>query len=236
MISGTVYTPEQYASTAQGEWYGKNWGATNQGWICPAAPEKKTNAWTMTPYSAPPDLYQGSVDSAWVISERVGWYRSWFWGGIPERRAGSYAPNSWISGGAWWWNRVIGSETDPLQRERFYNENQIRDNSRTPVFADGISAWWTGAGWSSGPRATDLPAKDLMTGSMPGPYGMGMFTIPRHGSRPRSVPRDFNPRNKLPGAINVSFYDGHVEQVKLEHLWSLYWHKDWQTPPKRPGL
>ena len=41
---------------------------------------------------------------------------------------------------------------------------------------------------------------------------------------------------KLPGAINFAFYDGHVEQVQLERLWSLYWHKDYVAPEKRPGL
>jgi prepilin-type processing-associated H-X9-DG protein len=49
-------------------------------------------------------------------------------------------------------------------------------------------------------------------------------------------PRRFNPQNKLPGAINMSFYDGHVEQVKLDRLWSLDWHKDYVAPLKRPGL
>ena len=38
------------------------------------------------------------------------------------------------------------------------------------------------------------------------------------------------------GEINVSFYDGHVEQVKLERLWQLSWHKDYEPPAKRPGL
>jgi len=65
---------------------------------------------------------------------------------------------------------------------------------------------------------------------------MSNFTISRHGSRPRSIPTKFNPADKLPGAINLSFYDGHVEQVKLERLWSLYWHKDYVPPAKRPGL
>ena len=41
---------------------------------------------------------------------------------------------------------------------------------------------------------------------------------------------------RLPGAINVSFYDGHVETVKLERLWSLHWHKNYRPPAKRPGL
>ena len=66
--------------------------------------------------------------------------------------------------------------------------------------------------------------------------GIGDFAIPRHGSRPRNVPAKFNFQNRLPGAINLSFFDGHVEQVRLEKLLSLYWHRDWQTPAKRPGL
>jgi len=65
---------------------------------------------------------------------------------------------------------------------------------------------------------------------------MSMFTIPRHGSRPSRVPLNHLPAAKLPGAINVSFYDSHVEQVKLERLWQLYWHKGYVPPVKRPGL
>jgi prepilin-type processing-associated H-X9-DG protein len=65
---------------------------------------------------------------------------------------------------------------------------------------------------------------------------MGAFAIPRHGSRPARIPT-FHPRQApLPGAINVSFYDGHVEQVKLDRLWQLSWHKDYVAPKKRPGL
>jgi hypothetical protein len=30
--------------------------------------------------------------------------------------------------------------------------------------------------------------------------------------------------------------DGHGELVKLDRLWQLYWHKDYQPPARRPGL
>ena len=66
--------------------------------------------------------------------------------------------------------------------------------------------------------------------------GIGVFTIPRHGARPSRVPTDHPPNAKLPGAINMVFYDGHAETVKLERLWNLYWHKEYQPPVKRPGL
>jgi hypothetical protein len=65
---------------------------------------------------------------------------------------------------------------------------------------------------------------------------MNMVTIPRHGSRPRSIPTSQPPGAKLPGSINVSFYNSHVARARLEDLWQLEWHRNWQTPLKRPGL
>jgi hypothetical protein len=34
----------------------------------------------------------------------------------------------------------------------------------------------------------------------------------------------------------MGFFDGHVEQVALDRLWQLHWHKDYVAPEKRPGL
>ena len=57
----------------------------------------------------------------------------------------------------------------------------------------------------------------------------------REGHPEGKAPATFNPKNDLPGAINIAFVDGHSELVKLERLWSLDWHKGWVTPAKRPG-
>jgi prepilin-type processing-associated H-X9-DG protein len=65
---------------------------------------------------------------------------------------------------------------------------------------------------------------------------MSLLTIPRHGSRPNNVPRNYPSTSILPGAINVSFIDGHAQAVRLEALWQLAWHRDYQPPAKRPGL
>ncbi len=44
------------------------------------------------------------------------------------------------------------------------------------------------------------------------------------------------PRNKsLPGAINMSFFAGQGELVKLDRLWQLYWHRDYRPSARRPG-
>lgn len=72
-----------------------------------------------------------------------------------------------------------------------------------------------------------------------GQNGWGGFMtvcISRHGNRPNRIPKDHRLAELLPGAINVSFLDGHAESVRLECLWQLYWHKDYPPPTKRPGL
>ena len=96
-----------------------------------------------------------------------------------------------------------------------------RSGSSTPLIGDGTSPY-------GGLSATYPVPTDLTQG--------WNFLIPRHGSRPRVIPTDHPPDQKLPGAVNIAFYDGHVEQVPLERLWSLSWHKDYVAPEKRPGL
>ena len=47
--------------------------------------------------------------------------------------------------------------------------------------------------------------------------------IARHGNFPASsAPVNFDTEQRLPGAINVACFDGHVELSKLEHLWNYY--------------
>jgi prepilin-type processing-associated H-X9-DG protein len=65
---------------------------------------------------------------------------------------------------------------------------------------------------------------------------MGRFMISRHGpNRPNTAPTLVNTAARLPGGINIAFIDGHVENVALEDLWSLYWNNDWQVPATRPN-
>jgi prepilin-type N-terminal cleavage/methylation domain-containing protein/prepilin-type processing-associated H-X9-DG protein len=233
--------------TLQSDWWRSNWGNTNQQSICPSAPEKLSANQPKPPIViGPPDgSYCGSVDTAWGFSTAFApFYRSpSYTPGKSEWRAGSYLNNRWLAGNAWAWAGINSPIPDWWLKWVFSSEGQIQDASRSPLFGDGVNAYWIewgGLGWDGGPMETDLPSPNLIFGNYTGnvgfPGGIGNFAIPRHGSGPRNVPARFNPQHTLPGAINISFYDGHAQQVKLENLWSLYWHRDWQTPGKRPGL
>jgi prepilin-type processing-associated H-X9-DG protein len=153
----------------------------------------------------------------------------------------------WIVAPWWWpdprWRNVFGG---PLGKF-FDNESEVERPGSTPIFGDGVafnsSSHDTGQNgpFILGPRASELPSQNLASGPMSGltpaaTFGMGAFTISRHGSRPVRIPTQHPPEAKLPGAVNLSFYDGHAEQVKLDGLWNLYWHADYVPPEKRPGL
>ena len=223
--------PYGYGESGVGDWFVKHWGKANEGWICPTAPEVPgtTNSFVVP---GPGPSYAGTINSAW---RTLGWW--WGWGYGPNsigatNRVGSYAANNWLCRWGWWgagWTAPRGGNPTWI----FGKETQIRRPSQTPTFADGISFWWI---W---PAETDLPAANLQTGQAQGggwPWGMNMVTIPRHGSRPSRVPTNQRPQDKLPGGINVSFYDGHVALVRLENLWELEWHGDYKAPLRRPGL
>jgi prepilin-type N-terminal cleavage/methylation domain-containing protein/prepilin-type processing-associated H-X9-DG protein len=149
---------------------------------------------------------------------------AWYWaaweqgtpGAVPRLRdfgASSYTLNSWLA--------ADYADAGVLATNCFLTEADIPDPVSTPAVGDGPSP-------TAGLTANTPPPRDLSQGRE--------FFVPRHGSRPGALPKEHPPEEKLPGAINMAFYDGHVEQVKLERLWSLNWHKDYVVPEKRPGL
>jgi len=232
------FTPSFSAQTAQDQWRAKQWGVPSAGSICPSAPERSEKNRAPSSLSGPPGFYSGAVNAAWIADGTYGPSYWWSWfdpqePNRPRRRVGSYAANNWVTGGGGWWDY---NEANAVSKEHFRNEGDFERTSQSPVFADGI-CWWWWIGWWWGPRATDFPARNLVTGLPTGaPNGMAAFTIPRHGSRPSNISTNYPSNLKLPGAINVTFYDGHAEAVKLEGLWQLYWHRDYRPPARRPGL
>jgi prepilin-type N-terminal cleavage/methylation domain-containing protein/prepilin-type processing-associated H-X9-DG protein len=182
-----------------------NYGGINAARICPAAPPAPTKAKRRHPNS-------GSLNQTWL------WTGS---KGIDYE--GSYAFNGWFYG-----DDDPYFSTAQYKPKKFRNEADCPAPSSTPVIADSnwIDTW---------PQPQDPPAQNLFTGDdFAG--AMVRLTLPRHGGAP-PWPKNqrFNPKNDLPGAINIGFVDGHAESVKLERLWHLDWHKDWVPPAKRPG-
>ncbi len=199
------------------EWLDSEFGRIGGPWICPDAPVVQDPS----AFRMPPDIVYGTVRSAYTN----GHFQYNPWAGmltpsVPARpRATSYCWNSWL---------ILPLDGGPPRFPPFFsNEGDLAQPVWTPVVCDGIS------GIFFDPQETWLPPKNP---SSPSLENAMWVAIPRHGSHPRPVPTSWSIDRSLPGAINVSFYDGHAELVKLDRLWQLYWHKDWQPPSKRPGL
>ena len=154
----------------------------------------------------------GTADSAWS-----------FKGTTAKVYNGSYAFNGWFYTDDKYYNN--GADL-----ARHYNKaSSVQNPVLTPVFGDSI---WVDV-W---PRPTQPPARDLYNGDHSNQIGaMGRLTIARHGSRSAaSAPRKVLPAQPLPGSIDMAFYDGHAENVKLDNLWNYYWYHDYPIPVRRP--
>jgi prepilin-type N-terminal cleavage/methylation domain-containing protein/prepilin-type processing-associated H-X9-DG protein len=219
--------------SALADWWVTRWGRTNEGSICPSAPDKPLKSRPQPPFASRIDTYPGSVECAWSLAVPFSTVMRYQMLAAPARSAGGYIPNNWVTRNGWGWFR---GDSGPILPDSFRREIEIQNPSNTPLFADGVDPWWLEPGSIGGPQPTDFPATNLIFGSAPQGQTMGSFAIPRHGERQPKVASNFDPRQRLPGAINIFFYDGHVELVKLDDLWKLYWHKNYVPPVKRPGL
>ena len=213
---------------AYGQWYWDHQGQPGEGWICPStqlAPLSrriKYAAWATSDMDfagtvAQPWSYLEQPEEEVALPAEAAKYgqRPWRW------HIGSYGQNGWVL-----------SETLLYIGGTLRNETAIQQPSLTPLFVDSITA----TPW---PRANDAPPASLIaqwSDNLTGASSMACEAIPRHGNTPRPVPKKWPANQPLPGAVNVSFFDGHVAPVKLDQLWALYWHKDYAPPLKRPGL
>jgi prepilin-type processing-associated H-X9-DG protein len=145
----------------------------------------------------------------------------------PKTFTGSYGYNGWMYATA-----VIRGTQYPDYC--FRKDSSIKRSSESPVFSDAnwVDLW---------PLASDAPPTDLYWGDRynggGATPGMGRACIVRHGGRlPGQAPRALPINQRMPGAVNIGFADGHAATVKLDNLWQLTWHQDYRPPPKRPGL
>ena len=103
----------------------------------------------------------------------------------------------------------------------FNREASVKKPSDTPLFFD--------ENWSDcWPMELDTLNMNLAQGN---PYSihegkqMGRVAIIRHAGRP--IASFSGTASRAPGAVNVSFFDGHASLVKLPSLWTLTWHAQW---------
>ena len=198
--------------------------------LCPTAkyaiPVNKLASYGLAAYSTPGNPLgggqPGSADNAYVlyltVNSPIGWTMSC-----------SYTYNAWFySPAAPGVNRdapaieTAYKVTDPAWI--FLKDSQIQNPTLTPVFADG--------NWQDAcPSEWDSPSINLWTGTgwlnQHAGYEIGRIAIARHGggTAPRNYTADWN-SSPPPGAVNVGFYEGHVEPARLPKLWSYYWHRN----------
>lgn len=160
---------------------------------------------------------QGSAESAWrrCTSDSKTSFDS------------SYGYNGWLYSEV-----AFDGVSDRFDALCFKVDSSIQRPESTPVVFD--------ENWvDTFPLENDLPNPNLYEGRsyFDRKNEMGRCTIARHGgSAPSSAPRMIVASKRMAGAVNMGLADGHVELVKLEGLWSKYWHLDWVTPERRPGL
>ena len=210
------------------DWYMDTVGLKDKGWICPSAPVKEERKLSQV-------FTDGKVDSAWMANS---WSSSR--NSFPEvprnrvvrprQRAGSYGLNEQLLAT----DKHFFPHGGGLGDRRFFTESRIRNPSLTPVIGDSILLTPPAVPTTGfyGP-----PPTWTYGGSLKGSgQGLVFWMLARHGSRPIPIPDEWDPDQKLPGAINVGLFDGHVEQISLEKLYQLRWYHGYEPPTKRPGI
>jgi prepilin-type N-terminal cleavage/methylation domain-containing protein/prepilin-type processing-associated H-X9-DG protein len=206
------------------DWFFNHVAITNEGWICPA---------TSFPRTYPRDGSQGTIDRPWCQPLAVDDVRALLtdfanFPGEGKFRASSYSLNVWLTMPVPNFGWTPG---DWLEDGRmFSSEGRVKSPALTPIMGDSGMNFFAQVNENDGPPF-NLSAPVPSIGSK-----IQVFVIPRHGSRPLTNPGLWPPNQRLPGAINMMFFDGHGQLVPLENLWQLYWHAKWEPPAKRPGL
>ena len=193
-------------------WYGAltNYGATSNVMLCPSTLD--------APLLPPDDGVVGTANLPWVDFD------------ISDNQ--SFASGFGING--YLYDLITPYPGLPATKlpYMFPKPASVQKPSQTPLFFDEICI-------DTFPLETDLAATNLYIGQVSafpagGGRGMACCTILRHGGRTASSSVPYRSGNPLPGAINMSFDDGHVELVKLQNLWTYTWHLNW-NPAKVKG-
>jgi prepilin-type N-terminal cleavage/methylation domain-containing protein/prepilin-type processing-associated H-X9-DG protein len=154
---------------------------------------------------------------------------AWHWGSAnnPLLDTGSYTINGWLYA----YDKNLTGALPGLansEAQFFKKESSISQPVSTPVFMDGMfpDCW---------PTHANLPPPDSFNGTknIPGnPGGLQRICLARH---PLKSVATIATGEKLVGAINMAFADGHASLWKLQDIKNVVWYKDC-TPIANPWL
>lgn len=142
----------------------------------------------------------GSATLAWS-GKNQGWMHNF---AIDDWHWGSYGQNDWIYDTTQQWD--TGMERGVDHYWRGLDDGNAKTNL-APIFFD--SAWAAGL-----PLETDGPSSDPSN-----PYWSIPEVVASHMARLYLDRHDFG--------VNLVFMDGSARNVRLENLWDLQWHRDW---------
>jgi prepilin-type N-terminal cleavage/methylation domain-containing protein/prepilin-type processing-associated H-X9-DG protein len=178
--------------------------------LCPMASSRKP---------APPDPMAGTAAHPWL------WSTTPSPGGAPPVEVcGSYAINGWLY---YYDTKPDGVSTWIQDMPKFFQKDvAVTKPALTPIFLDAI---WPDT-W---PTRTDLPPTDLYLGNVN--QSLGRICIARHSLQKNARTANGKP---VPGAINMSYVDGHSAKLPLQKIKTVIWHKGyepigdpWRTTP-----
>jgi prepilin-type N-terminal cleavage/methylation domain-containing protein len=149
----------------------------------------------------------------------------WQWTATPKLNvSGSYSINGWLY---YYDTKPDGVSTWISDKAKFFQKDTaVPKPVLTPFFMDAI---WPDT-W---PEITDKPPTDLFLGAVNN--ALGRICITRHPLNTKGRSSNNMP---LPGAINMSYVDGHSGRIPLQKLKTVYWHVNyvpvediWKTTP-----
>jgi prepilin-type N-terminal cleavage/methylation domain-containing protein/prepilin-type processing-associated H-X9-DG protein len=192
---------------------------------CPAATKPTPQPWSWWSQGQ-----YGSADESWSLLSEVAGSTT---GAINFTNSSSYIFNGFFYAGPYpnWYTTLNTPGTVGDTETLNFSAGNVPDAADSPIFADGI---WVNM-WPDMTKGMPTTA-NLYTGDINDQNGMCRAFIDRHGGVTASqAPQDVPIGNMPPGAINMTFFDGHASRVKLADLWKQMWCLGWQDPSKITG-
>ncbi|MBN2513759.1 MAG: type II secretion system protein [Sedimentisphaerales bacterium] len=139
--------------------------------------------------------------------------KSWTWtSGVTWPEHGSYGFNGWLYRYPDNYDNLWVESADNLKKFAYANVLDAPNAASVPVFFDSL---WVDA-W---PKHTDTVPAGLDLAQEETNREVGANNPVNNHMRRLMLKRHW-------GSSNVSFLDGHVENIKLENLWSFTWHRE----------